>query len=300
MSDGLRMAPPRQGGTLRATYRATRPGIDQGTKRLLGVTAGLGLLLVAGMGGWMVMGRTPAVVPVIEPDTRPLRVRPANPGGMQVVGADESVSGDRSAVQAMAPAPEAPAPQALRAQAMPPAPVVVAPVEPPAPPALPAVTAPRAAPAPASASTSAPASAPAPAPTATPAPVPAQVAQATPPLPRIIIGSPPPSAGPAPAPRGPAPSAQTTPATRTERPAQGAAMVQLAAVDSEAGAQAEWQRLTRKMPDLFGDRQLMAVRAEREGKTFWRVRTGGFADVAEATAFCARVKEKGNACALAF
>ena len=76
-------------------------------------------------------------------------------------------------------------------------------------------------------------------------------------------------------------------------------LVQLAAVDTEQGAQAEWQRLAKRMPDALGDRRLVLQRAERDGKAVWRVRTGGFSDVADATAFCSRLRAKGASCTIA-
>ena len=76
-------------------------------------------------------------------------------------------------------------------------------------------------------------------------------------------------------------------------------LVQLAAVGSEQVAQSEWQRLAKRMPDLLNDRRPLVQRAEHDGHVVWRVRTGGFADIAEATGFCARVRSKGGACSIA-
>ena len=75
-------------------------------------------------------------------------------------------------------------------------------------------------------------------------------------------------------------------------------MVQLAAVDSEAAATTEWQRLSRKAPDLLGDRKLAVSRTEKDGTTFWRVRTGGFADIAAAGEFCRKARAKGLGCSI--
>jgi len=79
----------------------------------------------------------------------------------------------------------------------------------------------------------------------------------------------------------------------------GGAFVQLAALETEALAQAEWQRLVKRMPELLGDRKPVVLKAERDGKVVWRIRTGGFADIAEATGFCVKVKARGAGCTLA-
>ncbi len=216
------------------SYSTRRSGLDAGAKRLMLAAVALGLILLAGMGVWALMSRRPASIPVIEADARPLRVKPDNPGGMQVAGADEQVMGGSGSggADAMAPAAEAPAPQALRAQMGQPG---------------------------------------------TPEPGPA--ASSLPDTPAV----------PARAPARPAAPAR----------AAGGTLVQLAAVDNEHAAQAEWQRLAKRMPDLLGGRRAVVQRAERDGHTVWRVRTGGFADIAEATGFCTRVRAKGAACSLA-
>lgn len=217
---------------VRSSYQARRPGMGRGTKILLFTAAGLGGLLLAGLGGWALSGRHAAIVPVIEADSRPVRVKPENAGGLQVAGADgQPAGGLGSRNQGLAPPAEVPAAQALRAQ-MPPQPTMPQPA-----PAAPAVV-------------------------------------------------PPIAAVPAPA----APAARQAPVPAT--------LVQLAAVDSEDAAQSEWQRLARRMPDLLGDHRPVLQRSDRDGRAIWRVRTGGFTDIAEATAFCARVRAKGAACSI--
>lgn len=256
MPDDLHIPPAAGGHAYRTSYRAQTGRMDGMTRKLLVAAVVLGGALLAGMGGWALLGHRTAAVPVIEADGRPLRVKPANAGGMQVAGADEQVMGDQAGrPQAMAPRTEAPAPQALRAQLQPPA--VAGPDAVEAAPAGPS----SAAPSPAA-----------------------------------------PSSGASPLPDTPRPARTADPAARPASPAgvaAGVTLVQLAAVDTEQGAQAEWQRLARRMPDALGDRRLVLQRAERDGKAVWRVRTGGFADVADATAFCARLRAKGASCTIA-
>ncbi len=232
---------------VRTSYRAHRPGMDHGTKYLLCAAAALGGLLLVGMASWTLIGGHNTTVPVIEADSRPLRVKPENAGGLQVVGADDQVMGGHGATtQSMAPSAEVPAPQALRAQMQPQLPV----------PAAPQATAGPAAP------------------------------------PQVAVATPPPVA----ASQRPAVPAQ---AVHPVAPPGGGMLVQLAAVDSEPAAQAEWQRLAKRMPELLGDRRPVVQRADRDGHAIWRVRTGGFADVGDATGFCARVRAKGGACSIA-
>lgn len=262
MSDNLQIPPSQDGYTVHSSYRAQPPGLDSGTRRLLLAAVALGSSLLVGTGGWALLGHRNTVVPVIEADTRPVRVKPDNAGGMQVAGADEPAMGDQAGkVHTMAPAAEAPAPQALRAQLQPPAPVASGPA---------------------------------------PSIVPAPAATAVPDAPR---GLRPAARLPAPAASAsvaPSPAAAVPPAAASATPAAGARpLVQLAAVDNETAAQAEWQRLARRMPDVLGGKRLVMQRAEHDGHAIWRVRTGGFADVADATGFCARIHAKGGNCTIA-
>ncbi len=120
-------------------------------------------------------------------------------------------------------------------------------------------------------------------------PVPAPAAPASTPV----------AAAPAPAAKPPtAVAARTAPADHPARPA-GRTMVQLAALSSEDAAKAEWARLDKRMPGLLSNHQPAVSRIERDGKVYWRLRTGGFADIAQATAFCEQVRAKGNGCSIA-
>ena len=241
MSDELSIPSP--------TYRIPRhrQGMDPGTRRLALIAGGLGAALLAVVGGWSLMGHRNAAVPVVQADSRPIRVKPENPGGMQVAGADEDIlsGGKHTADGKLGPTPEAPAPQALLAP-------------PPTPAAPPVVAAP----------------APAPAPVATPA---------------IQAAPKPVAAKPAVAPPEKHPAAT----------AANGALVQLAAVSSEDAAKSEWQRLSKHLPDLFGQRRPAISKTEHDGRTLWRVRTGGFADTSQATNFCEKVRAKGVGCSVA-
>ncbi|HEX4259806.1 MAG TPA: SPOR domain-containing protein [Acetobacteraceae bacterium] len=79
----------------------------------------------------------------------------------------------------------------------------------------------------------------------------------------------------------------------------GNRQVQLSAMASEAEADAEWQRLVSHMPGLLRGRTPMVQRADVAGRTVWRLRTGGFASIAEATRFCQQVRAQGAGCSIA-
>jgi hypothetical protein len=227
------------------TYRIPRHrhGMDRGTRRLALIAASLGGVLLVVVGGWSVISHRSTSVPVMQADSRPIRVKPDNPGGLQVAGANEDIlsGGAEGKDGKLAPPAEAPAPQALRNP--PPAPVAAAPVVPPTPAAVPVSK-------------------------------PAVMAAAKP---------------------TPAPTPDKHPAT----PAANGALVQLAAVSSEDAAKSEWQRLSKRLPDLLGAHKPAFSKTEHDGKTLWRVRTGGFNDAAQANGFCEKVRAKGAACSVA-
>src|ERR1700733_3303119 len=62
-------------------------GVGPGTKRLARIAGGLGATLVLVVGGSSLISQRSAPVPVVQADSRPVRVKPENPGGMQVAGA---------------------------------------------------------------------------------------------------------------------------------------------------------------------------------------------------------------------
>lgn len=131
-----------------------------------------------------------------------------------------------------------------------------------------------------------------------PAPV---VAAAPPPVNAV---APPPALAPAPAvvakqAPAPVPAPAPAPAPAKTVAVAGKVQVQLAAMESEESAKAEWTRLTRLLPAAFSGRHPQIERTERDGHTFWRLRTAGFADAAAAGTFCTEVKAKHAGCAVA-
>jgi hypothetical protein len=243
----------------------------------------------------------------VSADTRPIREKPINPGGMKIDGAENDVfSGGSDTNNAkLAPAPETPDAKALHsADASPPTPpMTLTPSV--APTAAPSLSVPPSSASPSStAKLSGVANAP-PAPASKPAIV-ANVPQATANKPAVVANAPPAPVNKAlvvtNAPAAPKPT-PVKPGVATEDVHQAAAghqpMVQLAALTSEEAARQEWQQLAKRMPDLLNGRQPNYSRTERDGHTFWRVRVAGFADVAQARSFCDHVRAKSGGCSVA-
>jgi cell division septation protein DedD len=134
---------------------------------------------------------------------------------------------------------------------------------------------------------------------------------------RAAVQPPPRPATPAPAatpaPQAAAPVAQTTqqpqaapaaapPAAAPQRVAppvpNGRVQVQLGALTSEDAARAEWDRLSRRAPELFQGRSPTIARLDRgaEQTPLFRLRTGGIANQEQAGQFCEQVRARGGAC----
>lgn len=277
-----------------ATYRvppARRRLMDFGARRLALIAGFLVCMLVLAGSVWTALsGHRGGTPPVIEAARGPMRVRPENPGGMQLAGQNEDILSRDSSNRAgqLAPAPEAPAPQVLRARQQ-------------------AAAAAAAASAAANGAgtgavpVSVPAASAAPGDGAVPpaAAFPPVVAAApVRPIPNPLASPPAPVTGPANAPA--AEAARPSAVIEAARPsAPGRIQAQLAAVGSEQAAKSEWQRLNKRMPDVLAGRQPVVLKVDRDGKVMWRLRTGGFADQAQANAFCNQVKAKGANCAVA-
>ncbi|WP_425038794.1 SPOR domain-containing protein [Primorskyibacter sp. S187A] len=67
----------------------------------------------------------------------------------------------------------------------------------------------------------------------------------------------------------------------------GTRLVQLGAYDSTEVAQAEWSRIAGRFDTFFDGKRRVIERAQSGGRTFYRLRAEGFADLADARRFCA-------------
>jgi len=272
MANEFEFSQPGQTATLGGRYARSRSDeqFDPAMRRILLFVAGAVLAVGAIAGVISAVAPRRSGVPVIEASTKPLRERPPVVAG----AATQAAVGDVESKPVVSPAPETPSIAALTqpapTPAAPPATASLAPAAVPPPLVSPLVTQPPAA----------PVSAPAPA----PLPVTSVAARPTP-------AATPSSSAPTPAAR--APSATAPKAAPT------GAIVQLAAVGSEAAAMSEWQRLSHRFPELLGDRRPLVSHTERDGKTYWRLRVAGFTDIAGATGFCGQMKSRGANCALA-
>lgn len=233
---------------------------------------GLGALLAVLISVSGLIGHHSTEVPVVTADTRPIRIKPDNPGGMKIDGAENDVfsAGSDTANSRLAPPAETPDAKALRTMETP-----------------------------------EPAAAQAQAPTAVAPPPPAEESAAASiadtPAASEPVAKPPvavsePATRPAPLPLAkPKVDGAGTHATMSEHQA----MVQLAALSSQEAARNEWQHLSKRMPALLNGKLPVFSRTERDGHTFWRVRTAGFTDAAQARIFCEQVRAKGSGCSIA-
>ncbi|WP_428375295.1 SPOR domain-containing protein [Lichenicoccus sp.] len=243
-----------------------REAMDPATRRLAMIAGGIGLLLAVLIGGWVFGGRQAGGIPVIEAPYGPVRLKPADAGGMQALGAQAPPPVNSSGAEALAPGPEAPRPEALQAE----------------------VDAARRA----SGLAVAPSAAAPAAPPGTRADKPAPLSPAAP--------EQPPDPGKL---RTEATPDASQPAERAV-PGHGPIAIQLAALDSHDAAQAERKRLADHYPDLFnpapGDgKSFEVLRAEHDGHPIYRLRMLGFGSQAAAAAFCRRARAQDVACAVA-
>jgi cell division septation protein DedD len=206
-------------------------------------------------------------VPLIRADQRPVKVKPDQPGGMEVPDRDKLVFNEKAGgppVEKLLPPAEKPeplpAPQSKAVISFPPIP---------APPSL----------------------------SVTPTPI---IEAAPKPEPETPAPTKVATAKPAPAKPAGAPKPATT-ATPVSAPggAAGAIKVQLGSVRSPEAARDEWQRLKQGNSDLLGRFTAVAVRAEVPDKgTYYRIEAGPVGDAAAAGRLCGELKKRNLGCTI--
>jgi hypothetical protein len=243
----------------------------------------IALVALAGFGGvvWYAYDQgvrqaaTPAVTPLIKADTGPTKVRPEQPGGMDVPHQDKLVLNalpdpDKTGtppVERLLPPAETPLPR----------PTATAPAAPPATTAAAPPLPPKIGPAPPPAPTPTVAAVPVP-----PAPAPAPAA--TPPQTAAVPAAPPP-----PRPAAAKPVAATSGASYR---------VRLVSVKSENETASEWTRLQHAYPQL-ASLHMSVTRVELGEKGVWyRIHAGPLADAAAAHQLCDAIntKDKSQGC----
>lgn len=307
---------------------------DAGTRKLVYGAAGLGGLLVLGIGGWALLGHHQSGIPVMGPPSVAMRTKPVDPGGMQLDGVAMPDTQDDGQAHPV-PAPEKPNPTALAqqygqqaasteaAEGAKKAPDATA-TDPDIKEADPKGADAKSADAGAAGTDQPKAGG------VAAGAQPAEEDQQPTTLPDSSTGTTDESAAgdsaaasgaegakaatKAPAATAPAATAparkaasEPTPATRKveQTPAASAPpaasggkyRVQLAALQSEAQAQQEWSRLKTHYPTLFADRTPVVEKVLRDNAVFYRLRVAGFASTADTRAFCNAVRERGLACA---
>lgn len=280
-----------------------------------------GLLIgvaVAGAAGFYLFPResgtsgtvTPQVIPA---ESGPYKVRPADPGGMQVPNQDKLVFeraevGKSTEVENLLPAPQVPsAPPALPEQ---PRALGAADMTPPPPPpleggeetaevasqGLPSVIpgVPQATPVPAITAPLPPAAAPAPAAQAPTLTAPAATVPAVTPPAATQPPAPPPAVAAVPA----APAKVEAPAKPQQQAmATGSYMVQFAALRDDASARKLWEDLKAKHGDLLGRLSPVIQKADLGPKgVFYRVRATGLASDTAARALCDELTKRKVGC----
>jgi cell division septation protein DedD len=101
----------------------------------------------------------------------------------------------------------------------------------------------------------------------------------------------------APQPAAPQPAAPVTQSASSA--SAGGDEVQLGALDSPDDAERAWRDISGATPALFSGKEPDIQPATVNGKTFYRLRVGGFASKAAAATFCAEVSAAGSACTVA-
>ncbi|MEM9123989.1 MAG: SPOR domain-containing protein [Pseudomonadota bacterium] len=286
-----------------------------GLQSLINLTGGIvSIVLVAGLvaWGWQLLVRDVSGVPVVEALQGPMRVEPADPGGMQAdhqgLAVNRIAEGQEAAPAAdsivLAPPPvelseDRPVPEPASVEA----PVLQAEIE----------TAPEVEPAAGGEVPAAIETVEAPTPEAAAeasselidqlitaevvdernAVIPISIAG----LRRSILPAPRPAALElAATPAAPAPAEAPVSEVEVASLAAGTRLVQLGAFDEPALARQEWDRLAAAYPDFFASRGRIVQEAVSGGRTFYRLRAHGFTDLMDARRFCTALLAEGSAC----
>lgn len=279
---------------------------------LTGAALSLALLVGVGVWGYKLVARDVSGIPVVRAVQGEMRVRPEDPGGQLAQNTGLAVNQVAAEGTADAPADTlrlAPGPVELAPADLAPGPVPVAPVQQP--------VAVAAEPAPALADQSvadivaaltqgvepleALPEAPTPAPAAPiTAPDPVQVTPAVLSGPGLNMSLRPvlrPVATPAAVvPARAAPAAAPTGEVEAVALPAGTRLAQLGAYDSAEIARAEWDRMSGRFGNYLSGKDRVVQRAQSGGRTFFRLRAHGFADLAEARRFCAALVAEGQDC----
>lgn len=83
------------------------------------------------------------------------------------------------------------------------------------------------------------------------------------------------------------PAVAEVPVVETADLTAGTRLVQLGAYESAAIAEQEWSRISGRFDSFFDGKARVIQKAKSGGRTFYRLRAHGFADLAEARRFCA-------------
>lgn len=89
-----------------------------------------------------------------------------------------------------------------------------------------------------------------------------------------------------------APDVEVAPETISK----GTRLAQLGVFDSAEVAREEWQRMTARFEDFLEGKQRVVQRTESGGRTFYRLRAVGFADLGEARRFCSALSAENAEC----
>ncbi|WP_135505667.1 SPOR domain-containing protein [Roseovarius aestuariivivens] len=90
-------------------------------------------------------------------------------------------------------------------------------------------------------------------------------------------------------------AARAEPPVDPEKIPSGTRLAQLGAYESAAVAEKEWERLSGRFDEYLADKTRVIQKAQSGGRTFYRLRAMGFADLSDARRFCsALVAEKAE------